>query len=352
MIDVSANAPDPSDAPATAGDAEAVPRLAVTIVAWKGADLTIDCLRSVEPEVRDLGNCHVYVVDNASPDDSADRVERAIKDNLWSDWVTFIRSPHNGGFAAGNNIAIRLELVAKPTPKYILLLNPDTVVRRGSFRLLMNFMERNPHVGIGGGRSEDPDTTPQVCCFRFPNILGEVASYLRLGVVDRLLKRHLVIFDIPREPCAVDWIAGAFMMIRKEVFDDVGLMDEGYFLYYEETDFLLRAQRAGWPCWHVPEARIVHLVGQSSGVTKRTGKPARMPAYWFESRRRYFVLNHGRLYAACTDVLVLLSLATKPIRDLLQGRRESRPPQFFRDFLKHSAMFKGRRTLKPRVTAP
>lgn len=350
MIDAPAKAPGPRTA--AVEPASATPRLAVTIVAWKGADLTIDCLRSVEPEVRDLRNCHVYVVDNASPDDSADRVERAIADNGWGEWVTFIRAPTNGGFAAGNNIAIRIELAAVPTPKYVLLLNPDTVVRRGAFRLLLNFMERHPHIGIGGGRSEDPDTTPQHCCFRFPNILSEMAGYLKVGIVDRLLRRHLVVFDIPREPCPVDWIAGAFMMIRREVFEAVGLMDEGYFLYYEETDFILRARRAGWPCWHVPESRIIHLVGQSSGVTKRTDKPARLPAYWFESRRRYFILNHGRLYAACTDLLVLLSLATTPFRQLIQRGRTPQPPRFVRDFLRHSAMFKGRRTLKPRATAP
>ena len=88
------------------------------------------------------------------------------------------------------------------------------------------------------------------------------------------------------------------MMVRRAVFDRVGLLDEGYFLYYEETDFCLRARRAGWECWYVPASRVVHLVGQSSGVTDRHRPRGRRPAYWFASRRRYFERNHGPGYAA------------------------------------------------------
>lgn len=324
------------------------PRIGVAIVAWKGADLTIDCLQSVGQQLADVPDCHVYLVDNASPDDSADRVAEAIEHRGWEQWVTFIRSPVNGGFASGNNLAIRQMFSEPAKPDFVLLLNPDTVVRPGAFRKLLDFMLAHPSIGLAGGRSEDPDTTPQFCCFRFPNLISEVSLYLGLGVFDRVFNRFLTRIGIPQEPRQVDWVSGAFVMIRKQVIDDIGLMDEGYFLYYEETDYILRARRAGWTCWHVPDSRVVHLVGQSSGVTTRNVKPSRRPAYWFESRRRYFTLNHGRLYAAATDLLVLIVYPFSRLRGVIQRKPNSNPERFLLDLARHSALVRGRSSLKPR----
>lgn len=324
------------------------PRLFVSIVAWKGADLTINCLRSLQSEVASLPGCHVYVVDNASPDGAADTVDEAIRANGWSDWATLIRAPNNGGFAYGNNIVVRLAMKARPRPDYVLLLNPDTLVREGAFRSILEFMASHPKVGIAGGRCEDPDTTPQVCSFRFPSPVGEFSSYLRLGLFDRLVRRWITDTDQPKEPGPVDWVAGAFMIVRTEVFDAVGLMDEGYFLYFEETDFILRARRANWPCWHVPHSRVVHLVGQTTGVTAKHERPRRLPGFWFESRRRYFVLNYGRAYAIAADLCALLACALWRLRVLIERKPNDDPPYLFSDLLRHSALFHGRRSLAPR----
>jgi len=313
----------------------------VSIVAWKGADLTIACLRSIEPELQSVPGTRVIVVDNASPDGAADRVEQAIAENGWAAWATLIRAPHNGGFAAGNNIAIRAMLADERRAEFVLLLNPDTLVRPGAFRILLDFLAARPTAGIAGGRSEDLDATPQMCCFRFPNAVNEVLGYLGIGVLDRLLQRHLTRLGIPEEPRAVDWVSGAFMLVRKAVIDDIGLMDESYFLYFEETDFTRRARLAGWDCWHVPQSRIVHLVGQSSGVTVRDQAPRRVPGYWFESRRRYFVLNHGRLYAAMADLLVILAYPVGQFLRWLRRKPARNAPHFFGDFIRHSAILRG-----------
>lgn len=314
--------------------------LVVSIVAWKGADLTIACLRSLEPERASVPGMRVIVVDNASPDGAADRVESAIADNGWQAWATLIRAPCNAGFAAGNNIAIRAVLAEADPAQYVLLLNPDTLVRPGALRILQDFVAARPEIGIAGGRSEDLDATPQMCCFRFPNAINDVVGYLGIGLVDRLLHRHLTRLGIPEQPREVDWVSGAFMLVRKAVFDDIGLMDEGYFLYFEETDFARRAQRAGWRCWHVPQSRVVHLVGQSSGVTVRDRPPQRVPGYWFESRRRYFVSHHGRAYAALADLMVILVYPIGRLQDLLRCRHRRSPPHFLGDFLRHSALCK------------
>lgn len=331
------------------GVPEPHPDLAVAIVTWRAADLTIDALRSISDTANSNPPSCVYVVDNASGDDTADRIEQAILAQGWS-WARLIRAERNGGFAYGNNLAIRAALRDWPKLRHVLLLNPDTLVRPGAFQILTDFLDSHPSVGIAGGRSEDPDATPQHCCFRFPTLPSELGTYLRLGVVDRLLGRWATRVGIPETATRVGWVSGAHMMIRREVIESIGLMDEGYFLYFEETDYALRAARAGWECWHVPASRIVHLVGQSSGVTLRDGKPRRLPKYWFDSRRRFFVLNHGRLYAALTDLVVFAAYGLWRLRRLLQRKPDIDPPHFAADLLRHGALLNGRGSLPPRQT--
>jgi GT2 family glycosyltransferase len=322
--------------------------LLVAIVNWRAAALTIDCLRSIAEIIGDTPNCRVIVVDNGSQDQSAEVLAAAIAANGWGGFASLLALPDNGGFAVGNNAAIRAARTAGERHDYVLLLNPDTVVRPGAFRILLDFMESCPEVGIAGGRSEDPDTTPQVCCFRFPNPVGELALYLRFGAFARLVEPLLTQVPIPHEPRAIDWVSGAYMIVRGAVFDDIGLMDESYFLYFEETDFTYRARQAGWSCWHVPEARVVHLVGQSSGVTRRDQAPKRLPRYWFESRTRYFVTNHGRAYAAAADLLVLAACSVTRLRRLLQPALREDPPHFVGDLLRYSALLRSARSLPAR----
>src|SRR6185312_15227837 len=107
--------------------------------------------------------------------------------------------------------------------------------------------------------------------------------------------------EIPVEPGLCDWVSGACMIVRREVFDSIGLLDDGYFMYFEEVDFCHRAQRAGWLCGYVPEARVVHLVGQSTGKTDPDKTRRRMPDYWFRSRRRYFLHHQGRVVTILAD---------------------------------------------------
>lgn len=323
-------------------------RLGICIVAWRCGPLVVDCLRSIQTELGSVPGTHVCIVDNASGDDTADVIERAIVEGGWSQWATLVRAPKNGGFAYGNNRAIEaLRASGKPFD-YFVLLNPDTIVRPGALRILSDFMNARPDVGLAGGRSEDPDGTPQACCFRFPSIAREVAATAQLGIVFKMLERQIGWIGNPEVPTEVDWVSGAYVIIRPALLDEIGLMDESYFLYFEETDFILRAQRAGWACWHVPESRIVHLVGKSSGVTTRFERPKRLPSYWFESRRRYFLLNHGRMYAIAVDLAVAVAYTiARPIR-LLTRHWYHNPPHFLGDLLRHSALLRGRHSTPSR----
>lgn len=318
--------------------------LHVCIVNWRTAAMTIDSLRTLADE-RGGVNLRVAVVDNASGDGSDEQIRSAVVQNGWQDWIEVISAGRNGGFAYGNNLAIRAALRADPAATNLLLLNPDTLVRPGALRILLQFMASHPEVGLAGGSSEDPDGTRQHCAFRFPSPMGELIAYGRLAFIARMSSRLLPV-GLPAAAQPVDWVSGGYLFIRRAVIDQIGLMDEGYFLYFEETDFILRARRAGWSCWHVPESRIVHLVGQSSGVTARDAAPRRIPAYWFESRRRYFIQNHGRCQAVLADLAAMTGCALSRLKNLARRTRGTDPPRFIGDLLRHGALFNGRGSLK------
>jgi N-acetylglucosaminyl-diphospho-decaprenol L-rhamnosyltransferase len=325
-------------------------RLLVVILNYRSAALCVDCLRSLMPEVAANPGTRVVVADAPSGDDSVAVIGGAIAANGWDDWCSLTALPKNGGFAYGNNAVIRPYLVTPSAaetgvPPYVLLLNPDTVVRPGAVRALLDFMDRTPSAGIAGSRLEDPDGTPQRSAFRFPTVLSELEHGLRLGPVSKLLKRRVVAPPVPagNEPVRTDWVAGASMIVRREVFDAVGLLDDGYFMYFEEVDFCLRAARAGWPCWYVPASRVVHLVGQSSGVTNAKQATKRRPKYWFESRRRYFVRNHGVVKAALADLCWTTGFATFRARRAVQRKPDTDPACMLGDFVRNSVLVAGAR---------
>ena len=160
----------------------AKPTLLVVVVNYRTADLTIDCLRSLEPEIGPRGDdARVVVTDNASGDGSPGRIEAAIRENGWASWAEFRPLEKNGGFAFGNNAAIRPFLESGSPPRYVLLLNPDTIVRPGAVAALVEFMDANPAVGIAGSRLEDPDGSPQRSAFRFYSALGELEGAMKPG---------------------------------------------------------------------------------------------------------------------------------------------------------------------------
>lgn len=316
------------------------PTLLVAILNYRTPDLTIDCLRSLVTEVELLPGTRVVVSDNASGDVSVEKISTAIETEGWGDWVSFMPLERNGGYAFGNNAVIRPALQSADPPTYFLLLNPDTVVRPGALKVLVDFMNQHPQVGIAGSRLEDPDGTPQCSAFRFQTVLSELDSGLRLGVVSKFLAKWVVAPPIPEEVCQTDWVAGASMIVRRELFEQVGLLDEKYFMYYEEMDFCLQAKKSGWTCWYVPQSRVVHLVGQSSGVTDTKQPPKRRPQYWFDSRRRYFVKNYGWLYSALADTLWIFGFFLWRLRRVIQGKPDPDPPQLLGDFIRNSLLFK------------
>jgi GT2 family glycosyltransferase len=305
--------------------------------------LTINCLRSLESErARSRCNIHAIVVDNASGD--MDQIQAFTARQHWASWLTLIVAPVNGGFAYGNNLGIQ-RAYELTSPNYFHLLNPDTEVREGAIDALVGLLEQRPEVGIAGSLIENPDGSDWPIAFRFPNVLSEISGAIEVGVVSRMLRRWEVPRTMSKVAQPVDWICGASMMIRASVFEVVGCLDENYFLYFEETDLCLRAKRAGFSTWYVPESRVMHIVGQSTKVTDRKSPPRRLPSYWFASRRRYFVLQYGLTKAILIDVAAVLAQSLGWIKRRLLGRAGTLTPYYIRDLVAHSVIWPQNRTV-------
>ena len=320
------------------------PDVAVVIVTFKSAHLTVDALRSVEAERIASGlRLRAVVVDNACGDLPV--IARAREQNNWSSWLTLVNAPRNGGFAYGNNLGIA-HAYAAGTPDYIYLLNPDAQVRPGGIAALVRFLNDRPEVGIAGSSFENLDGSDWPIAFRFPTIFSELDAGLQWGVISRLLRRWVVARVMTQTPQPVDWICGASMMIRPAVLAATGGLDENYFLYFEETDFCRRARVAGHPTWYVPASRVMHIMGQSTNVTDTRQGPRRLPAYWFESRRRYYVLAFGLWHAAAIDLVALLANAIGQFKRMIQGRHRDAVPHFIRDLLRHSVLWPRNRSIE------
>jgi GT2 family glycosyltransferase len=314
-------------------------RVLIVIVNYRTGALVVDCLRSLAPEITAQPTTRVVVVDNASGDGSAAAIADAIASSGWSAWARLVASPINGGFAYGCNFGIRSGLESGVAPDLVWLLNPDTRVLPGALAALSGFFASHPQAGIAGSAIRLADGSAWPFAFRFPSILGEIERGVRLSLVSRLLANHCLLRRMGDQQEPVASVSGCSMMIRWQVFEAIGLLDENYFLYFEETDFCLAAARAGWPSWYVPDASIVHIAGQSTGVNESQASNRRRPRYWFDSRRRYFIKNHGRAYAMLADTAWLVSHMLWTVRRVLQARPDPDPPHFTKDFIKASSAF-------------
>jgi GT2 family glycosyltransferase len=305
----------------------------IVIVNYRTSALVVDCLRTVDTQRSELGKLQVVVVDNDSCDGSVENLNAAVSREQWGTWVSIVPSGKNGGFAFGNNVGIHLALKDERPPEYVLLLNPDTVVHPGALRALVEFMQLNQKIGIAGSRLENGDGGPEPSAHNAPSPLGELVSAANLGIVARALPKHVITPPMREVSHACDWVSGASLMVRREVFDAIGFLDDNYFLYFEEVDFCTRARSAGWDIWFVAESRVVHLEGAATGIKQAA---RRRPRYWYDSRRRYFVKHFGVSGLVLADTLWAagrLSLAVRSLLRLGAGARLEGPKWFAFDLL-------------------
>jgi N-acetylglucosaminyl-diphospho-decaprenol L-rhamnosyltransferase len=315
-------------------------KLLVVILNYNVTELTLDCLRSLEPYIHRVPGAKVAVLENGSGGDAAERLAAAIRDHGWSEWVELLTVHPNRGFTGGNNLVIRAALARPDPPEYFLLLNADTLVFERTLEELVACLDHHPRAGIAGSLLLTAQQVPKKSSpFRFQGIATELDRGLRLGVVSRLLAPWTVIAPTPPEACAVDWVSGSCMLLRRTMLDEIGLLDEGLYTYYDDIDICLRARRAGWETWFVPESRVIHLEGASTGLQPRAAK--RRPSYWFQARRRHFLKNHGPTYTAVVDAALIVGFALWRVRRRLQRKPDSDPPHMLGDMIRHSVFVTG-----------
>jgi len=295
-----------------------MPKLSVIIVNFNTRALLEDCLRSIAHS--EAATAQVMVVDNASGDGSAEMVRAAFP------WVELLEPRENVGFAKANNAAL-----AQARGNYVLLLNSDTVVRPGALDAMAEFLVAHPGAGGVTCRLLNPDGSLQACTSGTP---GPLLLFLRLSRLSRLVRGDRVRQILGTRfgfllggtirsylqpyasvaPTEVENISGACLMLRREAIDQVGLLDESYFMYFEDMDYCLRLRKAGWKLYYLPQGEIVHLVGQSSG--------GRMLHYSVHAYRGLFAMYRRHFPARDLVIVRLLVLVLSAVRwlwNLLAG---------------------------------
>jgi N-acetylglucosaminyl-diphospho-decaprenol L-rhamnosyltransferase len=231
--------------------------LSVVIVSYNTRELLRQCLASVISTVSFPCRYEVLVVDNASDDGSATMVREAFPA------ATLLVNPENRGFAAASNQGL-----VRSTGRHVILLNPDTVVSEGAIGRMLQFLNEVHGVGVVGPKLVFPDGAFQHSAFAFPTLSMIFLDFFPLNhrlVNSRLNGRYPRSLYERGEPFPIDHPLGAGLMVRRETIEDVGLLDEGFFMYCEEIDWCMRIKRAGWSIYCLPLAEIVHYVGQSTG---------------------------------------------------------------------------------------
>ncbi|TVM03259.1 MAG: glycosyltransferase family 2 protein [Candidatus Brocadia sp. WS118] len=221
------------------------------IVNWNTRQLLLDCIRSIYATVIDL-NYQIYVVDNGSQDDSV----KAVREQFPQ--VLVIENRENRGFAAAVNQALENNIT---TCRYSILLNTDTLLEKDAISVMYSFMEQHKDAGIAGAQLQKPDGTRQHSYDNHPTLATELfnKSLLRWLFPKKYPSKKI----LAAQPIEVESVIGACMMIKNKAIEDVGTLDEDYFFFLEETDWCYRMQKAGWKVYHIPDARVVHLGGQS-----------------------------------------------------------------------------------------
>ncbi|WP_017999634.1 glycosyltransferase family 2 protein [Paracoccus sp. N5] len=308
------------------------PSVQVVVLNWRTPEMSLQAAESAMREMQGLEG-GVTIVDNDSGDGSFEALQAGVAARGWpADRVAVVQSGWNGGYGAGNNHGIRQGLPDGRRPDLVYLLNSDAIAQPGAIRALVDYLGAHPEAGIACSRLRGTDDVPHSTAFRFPSAAAEFESESRTGPISRLLRRKIVALPQPETSGRVDWSAGASMMIRMDVLDRIGLFDEGFFLYYEETDLCRRAALAGWQTHYVVESLVLHIGSVSTGMKEWK----RAPDYWYDSRRRYFEKHHGRSGALWATIAHLGGAGVFRLRCLLSGRRPDGPKGHLSHLTRHA----------------
>jgi hypothetical protein len=289
--------------------------LSIVIVNYDTGDLLRECLRSLFASEGDF-TYQVTVVDNHSQDGSAALVRREFPQ------VDLLENPENVGYAQANNQGLKCQKA-----RYYLLLNPDTVLPPGALRGMLSFMEEHLQAGIAGPKLMMADGRLDLACRRsFPT--PEVSFY-RLSGLGRLFPkskrfgRYNLTYLDPDQVAEVDSVVGAFMMIRGETLEEVGYLDEEFFLYGEDLDFAYRAKKAGWKVYYYPQVTVLHYKRRSSSQNRKRAQHEFYRAMHLFYRKHY--AKTTPLWLHCLVMAgIILRGGTAMVREVLQPPGDSK----------------------------
>lgn len=292
--------------------------VSIIIVNYNTKDLLRNCLNSIINTTSDL-SYEIIVSDNNSKDGSVEMIKSEFPK------VLLIENEINGGFAYGNNKGIKIS-----SGDFIFLLNSDTIILNDAIFKMLQYMKENKKIGILGPKLLNPDLTDQTSVFAYPTIFKEFASIFEIKKLlnNKLFKKfimkisikflsndvnqYLNNFKAKREIETVEVLVGAAMLIRREVIEKIGGLDEDYFMYYEEIDYCLNSAKHGWPCVFYPEAEIIHLIGQSS---KKLNSFTFITRY--KSMLHYFEKNHGNGKKNIVKFILIIGLNFRRLKEVI-----------------------------------
>lgn len=270
--------------------------LSIIIVNWNVCELLRRCLASIEANRGDL-SLEAIVVDNASPDDSVAMVEREFPQ------VHLIASQENLGYTGGNNLGAK-----EAQGRYLLILNPDTEIVGDALEQMVAYLDEHPTVGAVGPQLRYPDGSVQSSRRRFPRLATaffEGTPFSMRWFPDNRFKRAYRMADRPEDEIqSVDWLVGAALMIRREAWQEVGPLDDQFFMYSEELDWCHRCRDAGWEIHYLPQAQVIH---HHTGSTRQIGATKWIRAY--RSRILYFRKYFGAGWATAIRLFLLMNFA-------------------------------------------
>lgn len=316
--------------------------LAIVMVNYQTVSHVLHAMEALRQQRSTAMPFEVIIVDGASGDGSAEQLHTYFSSASWREWVTVLPLQLNGGFGWANNQAILQLLQRDEPPDYIHLLNPDAIVEPGAVVTLLEAIRANPAIGAVGSQLLGATGQLSGSVFRFPSIGREFVrgcGFARLGTLLGIAPMLIDRLDIG----PAEWLTGASVMIRSAALRETGLFDDGFFLYFEEVELMYRMRKAGWHMQFVPESRVTHIGGASTGVASGgeiTNRP--YPVYHFASRRRYFTVTGGVVGLLAANLSWLTGLAINALARPLVGRRGERVPSELSMTLRHGFLIKSR----------
>ena len=289
-------------------------RLSVVIVNYRTPDYVIDCLGSLVDEI-DAARDIAVVVDNGSDDGSADRIAEHVARSGWAGWVRLIPTDVNMGFAGGNNVglwAVKAD--------YYLLLNSDTMVHPGAVATLMETMDDRPEAGIVSPRMVIPTGSAHNSTYRFTRPANVLCMAARTRLLEWLTRAKPVVITPGDQPIEVEWTSFACALLRGATVGDVGLLDAGYFMYFDDQDYCRMAHNKGWVVLHNPAATVLHRRGGSSETVEHLLARKRLPRFYWASRTRYFAKYYGTIGLWCINILWIIGRSVSLVREIIGNK--------------------------------